>query len=48
MTNFSYSEDILVERPANALIDVLGWETASVYDLFSDGGRREYVTGMVM
>lgn len=30
MTN-SYSEDILVEQPAIALFDELGWETANCY-----------------
>jgi type I restriction enzyme, R subunit len=37
MTNF-YSEDALVERPAIALFDKLGWGTANCFDeVFGDG-----------
>jgi len=27
-----FSEDVLVEQPANALLGKLGWETASCFD----------------
>ena len=34
-----YSEDALVEQPAIALLDQLGWETYNAFDEFGQGGR---------
>ena len=37
MTPAGWTEDALVERPAIALLEKLGWETVNTYDEFDHG-----------